>query len=336
MLTPPPLPIPPIADAPLERALLHRLGQVGTPEPALGPHLQLALRLGLIQKTVAPRFSSPRVVVFAADHGLALDEIEGHERRSTAVTVQRLLGDELPVTSYARLNGLELMVVDAGISEQVPAHAHLHPRKIAHGTRHARVGNAMSMEQAQAAIRAGLEIGESLGGNAVACAGIGVGSTQSAALLLSCLAQVPLREIVDTGPAMEPGLLDHTVAVLERIRQRHAGVADPLELLAAMGGFEVAMMVGLLLAAAARRFVLIPDGVPACAAVMVASKIAPAAVDYCVHARSNRSPGLERALGLFGARSLYEVSMDAIDGTGAALTWPLIVSATRLLAEGSD
>jgi nicotinate-nucleotide--dimethylbenzimidazole phosphoribosyltransferase len=133
----------------------------------------------------------------------------------------------------------------------------------------------MSIEQVQAAIRAGIEIGESLDGNAVGCAGIGVGSPQSAALVLSALSEVPVWDFLDAAPSVPEGLLDHTVLVLESARQRHIELTDPIEQLAALGGFEVAMMVGLMLSAAARRFVVIPDGLPACAALLVASALAP-------------------------------------------------------------
>ena len=186
--------------------------------------------------------------------------------------------------------------------------------------------------RSQAAIRAGIEIGESLDGNAVACAGIGVGSGQSAALVLSALSKVPVWEFVDAAPSMPEGLLDHTVLVLESARQRHIELTDPIELLAALGGFEVAMMMGLMLSAAARRFVIIPDGLPACAALMAASAVAPAVVDYCVHTRSNHLRGLDRALSLFEASVGAEVGMDAMDGTGATLTWPLVSTAASLLA----
>jgi nicotinate-nucleotide--dimethylbenzimidazole phosphoribosyltransferase len=187
----------------------------------------------------------------------------------------------------------------------------------------------------QAAIRAGIEIGESIDGNAVACAGIGVGAAQCAALMLAALSKVPPWEFVDAGPAMPEGLLDHTILVLESARQRHIELTDPIEMLAAMGGFEVAMMAGLMLSAAARRFVIIPDGLPACAALMAASAVTPALVEYCVHARSNHSRGLDRALSLFDAGVVAEVGLDAIDGTGATLTWPLISTAAALLGATS-
>jgi nicotinate-nucleotide--dimethylbenzimidazole phosphoribosyltransferase len=324
--------ISPIANAPLESGLRARLRHIADPGGPLDPVEELALRVGLIQNRLEPHFSTPDLVIFAADHGLAVDNIAGSEVRTTAATVHCLVTEQLPLASLSRLQGLRLMVVDSGIADSVVPHEHLHPRKIAHGTRNSRFGQSMSIEQVQAAIRAGIEIGESLDGNAVACAGIGVGSAQSAALVLASLSQVPLREFADAGPSMPEGLLDHTIHVLEGARQRHHDLNDPIELLAAMGGFEVAMMVGLLLTSAARRFVILPDGLPACAAVMVASALAPAVVEYCVFARSNRLPGLDRALSLFGTNAVLEVDMDAIDGTGATLTWPLILSAAALLA----
>jgi hypothetical protein len=99
------------------------------------------------------------------------------------------------------------------------------------------------------------------------------------------------------------------------------------------------MMVGVMLVAGSKRHVLVIDGMAACAALMVASRIAPAVTDYCVFSRSHAHPGLDHALALFSASALLELGMDSIDGTGATLAWPLIVSAAALLtevAEGED
>ncbi len=322
----------PVANASLEIDLRTRLSRRGEKAGPLDPLEPLAVRIGLIQNRLVPRFATPSLVVFAADHGLAVDNIVASETQTTAATVQGLLTAQLPLASLARLHGLGLMVVDSGIADPAAPHANFLARKIAHGTRNSRAGKAMSIEQVQAAIRAGIEIGEALDGNAVACAGIGVGSAQSAALVLSSLSGVPLSEFVDAGPHMPPGLHEHTLHVLESSRQRHLDLRDPIELLAAMGGFEVAMMAGLMLSSAARRFTIIPDGLPACAALSVASAVAPAVVDYCVHARSNRLPGLGRALSLFDAHVVAQVDEDAIDGTGATLAWSRVASAAALLA----
>ena len=111
------------------------------------------------------------------------------------------------------------------------------------------------------------------------------------------------------------------------------------EVLAAFGGFEMAMMVGVMLVASSKRHLVMVDGMPACAALMVAARIAPAVTDYCVYARSHSHQGLDQAFALFHASALLELGMESTDGTGATLAWPLVRSAAALLsevAEGED
>ncbi len=297
------------------------------------------MRLGLIQNTLKPRFRTPQLLIFAADHGLAVDGIGIPGRASTARLVHNLLTSQLPVSVFARIQGLELSVVDCGVAEAVTPHARLLARKIAHGTRSARATMAMSLDQAHAAIRAGMEIADSLVGNAIACAGIGVGSHESAALVLARLADANLRDLLISGPAMRPEDLAHLLSVLQGAQGRHKDATDPVEVLAAFGGFEMAMMVGVMLVAGSKRQLIVADGMPACAALMVASRIAPAVTDYCVYCRSHNHQGLDQALALFHASALLELGMESTDGTGATLAWPLIRSAAALLtevAEGED
>jgi nicotinate-nucleotide--dimethylbenzimidazole phosphoribosyltransferase len=234
---------------------------------------------------------------------------------------------------FARIQGMALTVVDAGVADPLPAHDRLMMRKIAHGTRNPRVGPAMSVEQAHAAIRAGMEIGDGLRGNAVACAGIGVGSHESAALVLSRLTDVSVRELIVASPTLSAEQLGHLLVVTQNAQSRHRDVSDPVEVLSAFGGFEIAMMVGVILVAASKRCLVMIDGMAACAALMVASRIAAPVIDYSVFCRSHAHEGLDTALHLFRATALLELGMDSLDGTGATLAWPLIRSASALLTE---
>jgi nicotinate-nucleotide--dimethylbenzimidazole phosphoribosyltransferase len=273
------------------------------------------------------------VVVFAADHGLAVDGIHAGPGRQTDELVCQILANQHPISALARLHGLSLSVVDCGVASKLPSHERLILRKIAHGTRNARVGQAMSLEQAHAAIRAGMEIGDNLRGNALACAGLGVGSHESAALVLSRLTDTPVRELVTSGPRMNPELLAHLMIVVQGAQGRHREVTDAVEVLAAFGGFETAVMVGAMLVAASKRHLIMVDGIAACAAMLVASRIAESVIDYCVFSRSQTHSGLDRALALFQANALLELKLDAIDGTGSCLSWPLINSAAALLTD---
>jgi nicotinate-nucleotide--dimethylbenzimidazole phosphoribosyltransferase len=225
------------------------------------------------------------------------------------------------------------------VAERLPPHERLLMRKIAHGTRNARVGPAMTVDQAHAAIRAGMEIGQSLPGNVLACAGIGDGGQECAALILSRLTGAPVRELLSASPQMDANLLTHLLVVTQGAQGRHRDVTDPVEVLAAFGGFDIAMMVGAMLVAAGRRHLVMVDGLPACAALMVAARIAPPATDYCVFCRSHGHQGLDYALNLFSASALLELGMESTDGTGATLAWPLLRAAASLLtevAEGED
>ena len=331
--------ISPTSNPLLEQALRKKLTRRAETTGGLGELEALAVRLGLIQNTLKPRFRTPQIAIFASDHGLAVEGVGSGARQSTSLLANQLLTSQLPVGVFARIQGLELSVVDCGVSDAVNPHARLLARKIAHGTRNARVTAAMSLDQAHAAIRAGMEIADSLVGNAVVCAGIGVGSLESASLVLARLSGANLSDLLISGPDMEEAYLAHLLAVLQSAQARHKDVIDPVEVLAAFGGFEMAMMVGVMLVAGSKRHLIIVDGMPACASLMVAARIAPAVTDYCVYCRSHSHQGLDQALALFHASALLELGMESTDGTGATLAWPLVRSAAALLtevAEGED
>lgn len=323
----------------LEQALQLKLQRRAEAAGGLGELVPLAVRLGLMQNTLKPRFRAPQAVVFAADHGLVVEGIIEPGQPSTSTRVQRLLTSRLPLSVFAQIQGLELSVVDCGMAEPVMPHPRLLARKIAHGTRSTRVAPAMSLDQTHAAIRAGMEIGNALPGNAVVCAGLGEGSQESASLVLSRLSGCDVRDLLISGPVMDEDFLSHVATVMQVAQHRHRDVHDPVEVLAAFGGFELAMMLGTMLVAGGKRHLILVDGIPALASLMVASRIAPAITDYCVFCRSHTHQGLDQALGLFGASALLELGMDSVDGTGATLAWPMVRSAAALLtevAEGED
>jgi nicotinate-nucleotide--dimethylbenzimidazole phosphoribosyltransferase len=320
----------------LEKALRDKLQRRNEVGGSLGELEPLAIRLGLMQNSLKPRFREPQLLVFAADHGLAVDGIAGPKVRPTHQTVRMLLANQLPLTVFARAQQLEVTVVDCGLAENLAPHDRLLMRKIAHATRNARVTAAMSVAQAHAAMRAGMEIGDKLRGNVTIVAGVGVGAHESAALVLSRLTDCPLHDLVVSGPQMSADQLGHLMTVLQGALARHRQVVEPVEVLAALGGFEIAVMAGVILMAASKRHLLMIDGLPACAALMLAARIAQPVTDYCVFCRSHGHLGLDQALNLFQASALLELGMDSTDGTGATLAWPLVKCAAALLTEVAD
>jgi nicotinate-nucleotide--dimethylbenzimidazole phosphoribosyltransferase len=328
--------VTPTTNPQLERALRDKILRRNEAGGDLGELEPLAIRLGLMQNTLKPRFEDPQLLIFAADHGLAVDGILDPQGRSTDQIVHLLLSNQLPLTVFAKAQQLSVTVVDCGMAENMAPHDRLVVRKIAHGTRNARVTGAMSLQQAHAGMRAGMEIGDKLRGNATVLAGLGVGAHESASLILARMTDTPVRDLVVSGPDMDSDDLAHLMVILQGAQARHRGLVEPVEVLAAFGGFEVAVMVGVMLMAASKRHLLMVDGVPACAALMVASRIAQAVTDYCVFCRSNNHLGLDHALNLFRASALLELGMKSTDGTGATLAWPLVRSAAALLTEVAD
>lgn len=331
--------IAPSANPLLERALQEKLQRRSAAIGSLGELEPLALRLGLMMNTLKPSFVDPQLIVFAADHGIAVEGLTAPGQPTTAEQVEQLLAGRWPMAVYARTQGLDLSVVDCGIAADMRTHDRLLMRKIAHGTRNPRAGAAMTVDQAHAAMRAGMEIGDSLRGNVLVCAGLGVGGDESAALVLSRLCDVPVRELAGDPQRQPAGQAMPLSGVLQAAQSRHRNVVDPVEVLAAFGGFEMAVMVGAMLVAASKRHLLMVDGLPACAALMTASRIATPVTDYCIFCRSHSHRGLTRALALFRASALLELGLECADGTGATLSWPLVRSAAALLtevAEGED
>ena len=328
--------VSPTSNPLLEKALREKLQRRNEAGGSLGELEPLAIRLGLMQNTLKPRFEHPQLLVFAADHGIAVDGIRDAHGRATHETVRMLLNNQLPLTVFARAQQLEVTVVDCGMAEKLPPHDRLLMRKIAHATRNARVTSAMSLEQAHAGMRAGMEIGDKLRGNCTVMAGVGVGSHESAAMVLSRMTNTSVRDLVVSGPQMNKDELNHLLTVLQAAQARHHAVSEPVEVLAAFGGYEVAVMVGVMLMAASKRHLLMVDGMPACAALMLAARIAQPVTDYCMFCRSHSHLGLDQALNLFRASALLELGMESTDGTGATLAWPMVKSAAALLTEVAD
>ncbi|MBP8144249.1 nicotinate-nucleotide--dimethylbenzimidazole phosphoribosyltransferase [Pseudorhodoferax sp.] len=319
--------ISPTANPQLERGLRERLARHAAIAGGFGQLEALALRLGLMQDSLTPRFRDPVLTLFAGDHGLAVDGLPQPWGRPSHEQALLALQSRLPCAVIARLHGLQLQVVDCGLAQELAPHPKLLLRKVAHGTRNARVGLAMQPHQVQAALRVGMELADALSGNVLALAGLGQGSAESALLLLARIDARHLGEMLPFDAA--PQLLE----LLQLTLNRHREALDPMDALAAFGGFEIAVMVGAMLVGASKRKLLLVDGLPACAALRVAAAIAAPVTDYAVFCRSSNDPGLDVALQGFKAGTLLELGLSTSDGMGAALAWPLLRSAAALLSD---
>ncbi|CAN7401188.1 nicotinate-nucleotide--dimethylbenzimidazole phosphoribosyltransferase [Rhizobacter sp. LjRoot28] len=325
--------VAPLADTVLAAALRHRMDRKTKPLGSLGRLEALAVQIGCVLGTEQPALQSPQLVVFAADHGLAARGVSAFPSDVTWQMVENFLAGGAAVSVLARQHGLALTVVDAGVNHDFASRAGLLDRKVGRGTADASVGAAMTAAQCEQALQAGASIVRELPGNVVMFGEMGIGNTSSASLLLSRLTGAPLADCVGRGTGLDDVGLARKLDVLGQVLALHDGVTDPLALMACVGGFEIAMMAGAVLQAAAERRVILVDGFITGAAVLWAARVAPAVLERCIWAHSSAEPGHRVMTRHLGVEPLLDLGMRLGEGSGAALAWPLLVSAVQLLRE---
>ncbi|AYQ28327.1 MULTISPECIES: nicotinate-nucleotide--dimethylbenzimidazole phosphoribosyltransferase [unclassified Polaromonas] len=321
------------ANASLEAKLRHKIDHKTKPLGALGRLESLALQLGLIQQSDTVTLREPQMVVFAADHGIADEGVSAFPQAVTVQMVGNMLAGGAAINVFARQHGFVLQVADAGVAADLPVHPQLLQRKIAHGTRNIANEAAMTPAQAQAALQAGMDIVQNLPGNVVAFGEMGIANTSAAALLFARLAGVSIDDATGRGTGLDDVQLAHKRRVLAAALVRHAGATQPLDVLAALGGFEIAMMAGAMLQAASERRVVLVDGFIAGAAALMARALAPAVQDYLVFCHQGNEHGHRLLLAHLKAQPLLALDLRLGEGTGALLAWPLVQSAAGFLNE---
>ena len=339
-------PLPLLADLTdplLTQALQHKLNHKTKPLGSLGRLEPLALRIGQILGTDSPRLEQPQMVVFAGDHGLAARGVSAFPSDVTWQMVENFLAGGAAVSVLARQHGLALTVVDCGVARDfapraaVPGQPQLLVRKVAAGTQDASTGPAMTAAQCAQALENGIDVVRGLPGNALLLGEMGIGNTSVASLLLSRLCGVSLQDCTGAGTGLDATGVARKRAVLAQALAVNEGAVNPLDALAALGGFEVATLVGAVLQAASERRVIVVDGFITSAAVLVASRLQPHVLQRCVFAHGSAEPGhahmLAHLLPGQQAQPLLDLGLRLGEGSGAALAWPLLQSASAVLRE---
>ena len=259
-----------ITDAALAERLQSAIDNKTKPLGALGKLETLAVRIGTILGSEAPVLEAPQMLVCAGDHGLAARGVSAYPIDVTWQMVENFLAGGAAVSVLARQHGLALTVVDCGVRRDFQPRPGLVSRRIAAGTADASAGPAMTAEQCAQAIANGREVVRALPGNALLLGEMGIGNSSSAALLLSRLAGLDIGACTGAGTGLDAAGLARKRDVLREVLALHSTATEPLDALAAFGGFEVATLVGAVLQAAEERRVIVVDGFIASAAVLVA------------------------------------------------------------------
>lgn len=335
-----PDPLPQLDSIAAERAM-RRLDRLTKPPGSLGRLERLAVELAAIQAEALPRLSPPAMLVFAADHGVAAEGVSAFPQAVTAQMVANFTAGGAAINVFARQHGARLEVIDVGVATPLPDGTADHPllvsERVRLGTANMLEGDAMSRDEAQQAMAAGGRAAEraaAAGCRSLIVGEMGIANTTASSALLAALTGKPVAGLVGPGTGIDDERLAHKRAVIERaLAARQPDPADPLGALATVGGLEIAAMAGALLVGASHRLPLIVDGFIATVAALLACRLQPSLRDFLIFGHRSREPGHELALQALDARPLLDFELRLGEGTGAALAFPLLDSACRLLAE---
>ncbi len=325
--------IAPTADAALSQSLLDAINNKTKPLGSLGRLETLAVQLGLIQHSTKLRITDPAILVFAGDHGVVAEGVSAYPQDVTWQMVENFLADGAAINVFARQNGCALHVVDAGVNHVFGERAGLLDRKVAKGTSNFACEAAMSRVQLETALEHGMALAREVPGNVVGFGEMGIGNTSAASAIMHKLTGLPVAQCVGAGTGLSSEGIVRKQQVIAAAVARHAGVEEPLDVLATFGGFEIAMMAGAMLKAAELRKVLLIDGFIVTSALLVAARLQPAILDYCVFAHCSDESGHRFMLDALGAEPLLHLGLRLGEGTGSALALPLLHAAANFLNE---
>lgn len=326
----------PRADQAILAAANRRLDTLTKPLGALGRLEPLAAKICAAQRTLAPSVSRPVAVVFAADHGVADRGVSAYPRAVTEQMVKNFLAGGAAINVLARLQGIELWIVDAGVDGECGPHPRLIDAKLRRATRDFVAEAAMSMSECREAIERGRRVILDVmppGSNTLILGEMGIGNTASAALLMHGLTDTPLAECVGRGTGLDDAGLERKRALLAAARERRLPSDDPIELLAEFGGFEIAMLTGAMLGAAERRHLIMIDGFTVTVAAALAARIAANVFDYCIFGHCSEEHAHRALLAHLGVAPLLDLGMRLGEGSGGAVALSVVRAALALFNE---
>lgn len=318
-----------------------RIDNKTKPRGSLGRLEELAKRLCGIQKTSEPSIESRSIVVMAADHGVADEGVSAYPKEVTAQMVLNFASGGAAINALAKQAGANLIVVDMGVAAPIAAEC-VRSVRIGAGTQNMRKGPAMSIGECEAAIAAGIAIANELADDGVGAIGIGemgIANTTASSAIASVFTGLDPEELTGLGTGIdEPTRLHKMQVIRDAIAINGptinaSGPNAPMQVLACLGGFEIAGLAGVAIGAASRNVAIVVDGFISSVAALVAVRMNEHIRDYLFTSHKSVEPGHSRVLRELGHAPLLDLEMRLGEGTGAALAMQLIASAEAFYRE---
>ena len=326
-----------VPDPAVGREAQARLDALTKPPGSLGRLEELARAIATMTGHCPPEVRQPVIVTLAADHGVAAEGVSAYPQVVTAQMLENFLSGGAAVNVLARQAGARVVVADLGVASPVGERPALVRRPIAPGTGNIARGPAMTRAQATRAVAIGAELAAdevARDADLLATGEMGIANTTAAAAVVAALTGVPPEAVTGRGTGIDADRWRLKVDVVARaLAVNRPDPADPLDVLARVGGFEIAGLAGLVLGGAARRVPIVLDGFIAGAAALAAVRLAPEARHYLIAAHRSVEPGHAVVLEALGLTPYLDLGMRLGEGTGAALAIGLARAACAVMAE---
>jgi nicotinate-nucleotide--dimethylbenzimidazole phosphoribosyltransferase len=307
------------------------------PLKSLGRLEDLALRYCLATHTVKPELGTKKIFCFAGDHGVAAEGVSAFPKEVTPQMVRNMLAGGAAVNVLARHAGAELEVVDMGVDDPLDNAPGLCRRKVRRGTSSIAKGPAMSEAEARLALEAGITLAISAHQNGVRMVGtgeMGIANTTPSTALFCAFLKCPVEAVTGRGTGIDDKALQVKVAVLKKaLAVNESRLTDPLNTLAALGGFEIAGICGLIIGAAACHMPVVVDGFISTAAALTALQMNDTIRDYLFFSHLSQEKGHRFIMEQFGVKPILDLEMRLGEGTGAALAMTVIEAAVKVYNE---
>jgi nicotinate-nucleotide--dimethylbenzimidazole phosphoribosyltransferase len=318
-------------------AALARHGRLAKPAGSLGRLEALGVRLAGMSGSCPPPIPEPvTVAVFAGDHGVVASGVTPWPQDVTTAMVGAFAAGSAAVNALARQVGADVVVVDVGVAGNVPVHPAVLDRKVRRGTDDLAAGPAMSVEEAEAAVAVGAEVARDAvrGGAALLVTGdMGIGNTTPSTALIAAVTGRDPVELTGRGTGIDDDMLRRKAKLVAAAVERAQGMG-PVELLAEVGGLEIAALAGFVAAGAEARVPVLVDGVIALAGTLVADALTTGRVrPYLIGGHRSVEPAASAALAHLDLDPLLDLGLRLGEGTGATLAVPLVQAAARVLTE---
>ena len=325
------------ADAASMDAARLRQQRLTKPPGSLGRLEDLAIQVAGVLSAERPVIRGKALIIAAADHGVAAEGVSGYPQEVNAQMVQNFLAGGAAINAMARLAGVELTIVNAGIAGPLPHHPALRNVSIRRGTDNMARGPAMSRAQAEHCVQAGVtlatEVAEA-GADLIGTGDMGIGNTTAAAAITATITAASPGDVTGRGTGRNDEELMAKVAVVERaLTVNRPDARDGLDVLAKVGGLEIGVLAGVILGAARAKRVVVLDGFISGAAALIAHSICPTVRDYLVAGHVSAEMGHRTVLSHLALRPLLDLDMRLGEGTGAVLAMGLVESAVACLNE---